>query len=73
MVQDPKTIARFEKGFIHTPDKAAKTIINGIKKKQDRILIGPETHVSDAIVRLAPAKYTNLFDRIIIKRLFQIN
>ena len=71
MEQDETTIKQFEKGFFHTPDKAAKTIINGIKNKRDRILIGPETHISDAIVRLAPAKYTNLIDRLVLKRLFK--
>ncbi|MCP4121620.1 MAG: SDR family NAD(P)-dependent oxidoreductase [Bacteroidetes bacterium] len=73
MDQDPETIKQFEKGFFHTPDKAAKTIINGIRKKHDRILIGPETHISDAIVRLAPVKYTNLIDRLVMKRLYKFD
>jgi NADP-dependent 3-hydroxy acid dehydrogenase YdfG len=70
---DPETIKRFEKGFIHTADKAARTIISGIRRKQERILIGPETSVADAIVRLAPAKYTSVLDRIILKRIYKFN
>lgn len=72
MENDPDAIRQFEKGFIHTPDKAAKTIINGIRKKHDRILIGQETHIADAIVRLAPARYTNIVDRLVVKRLYKI-
>jgi NAD(P)-dependent dehydrogenase (short-subunit alcohol dehydrogenase family) len=37
---DPKTIEKFEKTFITSPDKAAKIIINGIRRKKSRILVG---------------------------------
>lgn len=70
---DEATIKQFEKGFIHTADKAAKDIISGIRKKQERILIGPETHVMDAVVRMAPVRYTDILDRFVIKRIMKMN
>lgn len=64
-----KMIQQFEKGLIHSPDKAAKIIMKGIRKNQDRILIGPETHVMDAVVRLAPTGYTKMIDRLVLKQM----
>jgi len=49
------TIKYFERTFITTPDKAAKTILNGVKKNKRRVLIGPDAYVFDAMVRLFPA------------------
>jgi short-subunit dehydrogenase len=62
-------VKKFEKGFFHTPEKAAKVILDGVKNKTDRILIGPEAYIGDFAVRLAPAKYSNLLDRFIVKRM----
>jgi NAD(P)-dependent dehydrogenase (short-subunit alcohol dehydrogenase family) len=42
--KDAETIKNFEKTFITTPDKAAQIIINGIKKKKSRILVGIDAH-----------------------------
>lgn len=41
---DPETIKNFEKMFFTTPEKAAQIIINGIKKKKSRILVGIDAH-----------------------------
>ena len=54
---------RFEKLFITTPDKAAQTIIKGIKKKRSKILIGNDARKLDWAVRLFPQGYTNLIVR----------
>ncbi len=62
-------IKKFEKGFFHTPEKAAKVIINGIKKKSNRILIGPEAMLGDITARLAPTNYSKIFDALIVKRM----
>lgn len=51
----------FEKLFITTPDKAAKTILQGVRRNSRRILIGPDARVFDLLVRMFPAAYQRLF------------
>lgn len=47
----------FEKSFITTPEKAAKTILQGVQRNQRRILVGPDARVYDWMVRLLPTAY----------------
>ena len=49
--------ADFERLFITTPDKAAKTIINGVKKNKRRVLIGPDAIAFDLMVRTMGSWY----------------
>ena len=49
--------AEFERLFITTPDKAAKTIINGVKKNKRRVLIGPDAVAFDLMVRTMGSWY----------------
>ena len=51
----------FEKLFITTPDKAAKTILKGVRNNSRRILIGPDARFFDLLVRLLPATYQRIF------------
>ena len=60
------TIKKFEKMFIHSPEMAAETIIKGIKKKNERILIGQETVISDMVIRLAPVGYSKIVNRVLM-------
>ena len=53
-------IKRFEKAFITTPEKAAETIINGILKNKQRILIGKDARQISFITRFLPTGYTKL-------------
>lgn len=53
----------FDKLARTTPDKAAQTIIKGIKKNNPRILIGIDAHIVDWLVRLLPASYGKLMFR----------
>jgi len=46
-----------------TPEKAALTIVNGIKKNKPRILIGFDARMVDWIQRLLPTRYGFLFNR----------
>jgi short-subunit dehydrogenase len=46
-----------------TPDRAAETIIAGIKKNKGRILIGTDAKILDIIQRLMPASYGKLLFR----------
>lgn len=48
-------ISEFDKVAITSPEKAAKTIINGIRKKKRRILIGPDASLVYVMSRLWPA------------------
>ena len=51
--------------YMHTPEMAAKTIINGIKKKKERILIGAEAKAIELAQRIFPVKYVNLSTKLI--------
>lgn len=46
--------SRFAQITLTTPDKAALTIVNGIKKNKMRILIGPDAVAVDWMTRLMP-------------------
>ena len=50
----------FEKSFITSADKAAKTIVDGVQRNQRRILVGPDARVYDWMVRLLPTSYQRI-------------
>jgi len=60
-VSNEAATADFEKLFINTPAKAARTIVNGIEKNKRRVLIGPDAKMFDLLVRLLPTGYQKLF------------
>ena len=45
---------RFERGALTTPEQAARTILRGIQANRARILVGPDAHLLDWLVRLLP-------------------
>lgn len=51
----------FETNFITTAAEAAQVVINGIKKKQFKILIGSDARKLDRIVRIFSSGYTKMF------------
>ncbi len=59
-----RVVEKFEKGFIHSPEKAAKIIIKGIKNKKERILIGQETYTMDILARSQPVNYTKFVNQV---------
>ena len=61
--------ALFEKMFITTPDKAAATILKGVRRNARRVLIGPDAHAIDWLARIAPTGYQTLVTQG-TKRLF---
>lgn len=63
-----KTIKSFDKLTITTADKAAEVIINGIKKKKHRVLIGRDARMMDRVVRWLPVRYSRLFFKEIQRR-----
>jgi short-subunit dehydrogenase len=56
-VDAAQMIASFDKMARTTPEKAANVIIDGMEKREPRILIGADAHMIDTIQRLAPRKY----------------
>ncbi|MFP5021000.1 SDR family NAD(P)-dependent oxidoreductase [Pseudonocardia phyllosphaerae] len=52
--------AEFEKLLMTTPDKAARTILDGVRRDRRRVLIGPDATVLDAMARLLPASYQRI-------------
>jgi NADP-dependent 3-hydroxy acid dehydrogenase YdfG len=45
----------FEKAFITTANGAARTILRAVRRNARRVLVGPDAHAIDLLVRLAPA------------------
>ena len=52
-----------------TPEKAAKVILGGVRKKKARVLIGPDAIALDLIVRLAGPRYQDVFSSAIARLL----
>ena len=51
---------KYEKAFITTPEDAAKTIINGILKNKQRVVIGKDGKQLSWLTRLFPTRYTKM-------------
>ena len=49
--------ANFDKNARTTPDEAARTIVEGMERRQHRVLIGPDARFIDWMVRLFPVNY----------------
>ena len=64
----------FDRIAITSPEKAAEKIINGIKKKKHRVLIGPDAYLIDYFQRLLPTWYLKIlsFQYRLIDRLTNI-
>jgi short-subunit dehydrogenase len=54
----------FDKASPTTAEQAADVIVNGIKRKNPRILIGSDARQINIIQRLFPAKYFSVMDRL---------
>jgi NAD(P)-dependent dehydrogenase (short-subunit alcohol dehydrogenase family) len=50
----------FRRAARHTPDKAARVILAGVRKNRRRVLIGPEAYALDWMQRLLPSAYQRL-------------
>jgi NAD(P)-dependent dehydrogenase (short-subunit alcohol dehydrogenase family) len=55
--------ADFEAVTLTTPDKAAEIICRGVERGKDRILVGPDAYVFDALSRVAPVRYYDVIAR----------
>ncbi len=55
----------FDKKLAYTsPEKAAKIILDGVRKNRARILVGPDAKALDLIVRLTGSGYQRLFSTV---------
>ncbi|ALE75365.1 MULTISPECIES: SDR family NAD(P)-dependent oxidoreductase [unclassified Pseudonocardia] len=52
--------AEFERMLNTTPDKAARTILDGVRADRRRVLIGPDAWAIDSMVRLLPSAYQRI-------------
>lgn len=59
-ISDTDSRERFEKTFITGADKAACVILDGVRRNQRRILVGPDARVFDWVVRLLPSTYQRI-------------
>jgi len=59
-VNDVDTAEKFEKTFITGADKAARVILDGVRRNQRRVLIGPDARIFDWMVRLLPSSYQRI-------------
>lgn len=62
-------LAKFEEAFITTPQKAAATILKGVRSGKTRVRIGPDARMMDFIARLFPERsafiiYNNMKKRL---------
>jgi butyryl-CoA dehydrogenase len=58
-------IEEFNKMARTTPEKAADTILSGVRKNKRRILLGQDAKFMDRIQRLFPEKYTSIFGALL--------
>ncbi|HEX8288606.1 MAG TPA: SDR family NAD(P)-dependent oxidoreductase [Pyrinomonadaceae bacterium] len=59
-----KSVKFFDKASPTTAEKAAETIVKGIKRKNPRILIGPDARQINLIQRFFPTKYFSVMDKL---------
>lgn len=59
-ISDVDTRQKFEKTFITSPDKAARVILEGVRRNQRRVLVGPDARVFDWVARLLPTTYQRI-------------
>lgn len=63
--RDPEMArAEFEKLFITTANKAARIILRAVQQNKRRVLVGPDAHAADLVVRLMPTSYQRVLTAI---------
>ncbi|MFT6265173.1 MAG: hypothetical protein ACJAWS_001321 [Oleiphilaceae bacterium] len=60
-----KSLVEFERMFLNTADRAAKTILKGVCKNERRVLIGLDAKVLDGMARVFPTGYQWLFTKAV--------
>jgi hypothetical protein len=58
----------FDKKLANTsPEKAAKIILDGVRKNRARVLVGPDAKALDLIVRVTGSGYQRLFSSVMAR------
>jgi len=60
-------VKRFDQLARTSPDRAAERIVRGIKRGEERILIGPDARIMAALAWLMPVNYWRVFNRMLPK------
>jgi NAD(P)-dependent dehydrogenase (short-subunit alcohol dehydrogenase family) len=63
-----EALERFKKAAQISPESAAETIVQGILKDQDRVLIGRDAYFIDRLARLFPARASAMLTSWLTKR-----
>jgi NADP-dependent 3-hydroxy acid dehydrogenase YdfG len=56
-----EAVAEFDRLAVTTPERAARIIHDGVKAGKSRILVGPDAYVFEALARIAPSHYYDVF------------
>lgn len=59
-VNPDKSQENFEKLFVTSPEKAARTILDALRRDKRRVLVGRDAHVIDGLARLLPGAYQSV-------------
>jgi short-subunit dehydrogenase len=72
---DPQDLAKlFDKKLANTtPERAAEIILEAVRKKKARVLVGPDAKALDIIVRITGSGYQRLFASTMAKVLPRIH
>ena len=62
-----RSMAEFERLARTTPERAAQTILDGIRRKKLRILIGADAYLIDWVQRLLPARYMKVVAAVLAR------
>lgn len=58
----------FELTFFTTPERAARIIVEGVRRNRRRVLVGPDARLYDWMARLMPAFYQRIFTSVVRMR-----
>jgi NADP-dependent 3-hydroxy acid dehydrogenase YdfG len=59
-----EAVQEFDAIALTTPQRAARTIHEGVKAGKSRILVGPDAYALDALARIAPSRYYDVLARL---------
>jgi NAD(P)-dependent dehydrogenase (short-subunit alcohol dehydrogenase family) len=68
-LDDVRSTEKFEKLFITTPRRAARIILAAVRRRQRRVLVGPDAKILDLLVRLFPTGYQRLLQGLIRRQM----
>lgn len=63
-----ESVKKFETAFINSADRAAKIILQAVRKNKRRVLVGPDAKGVDVMIRLLPALYQRIVLFIVRKQ-----